>query len=304
MPQELRRHLSRPYSFSKRRSDETMNLYKHLGAAVAFSPRLDAVLAEAVHYAEIFSSRLSLIHAGSETLEKDARLREGMRKADISEDTHVYWMDGPPASAILNAVKQSDIDVLMAGALEKERPLRYYLGSVAHDLVRESPCSLLLLTEPRTEPKPVRRIVMVTDFSEHSLIALSKAIRFAEREGAEQVFVIRVLPEYGSAMLLSEGARKERARSYTDTHRMQEEEQLQNLIDAAGYTSVSVEARCIEGHTGYVAAQFARREKADLLVMPSTGSHGHFFERLFPSDMEWVLREIPCNLYVVRERMK
>lgn len=296
--------LSRPHSPLQGVPAKQMNLYNHLGAAIAFSPRLDAVLAEAVHHADVFSSRLSLIHAGSDTPEKEARLREAMQKAGIPEDTNIYWRSGPPASAILSAVEQFDIDVLMAGALEKERPLRYYLGSVAHDLVRESPCSLLLLTEPRTEPKPVRRIVMVTDFSEHSLIALSKAIRFAEREGAERVFVIRVLPEYGLAMLLSEGVRRERARSYTDAHRTREQEQLQNLIDAAGYNSVSVEPRCIEGHTGYVAAQFARQEEADLLVMPSIGSHGHFFERLFPSDMEWVLREIPCNLYVVRERMK
>lgn len=227
-----------------------------------------------------------------------------MGKAGIPEETDIYWMDGSPAAAILRAVDQFGIDLLLAGALEKERPLRYYLGSVAHDLVREAPCSLLLLTEPRTEPLPIRRIVMVTDFSEQSLIALTKAIRLAEREEAEQVFVIRVLSEYGNAMILSEGVRRERAQSYRNLNREQEQEQLQNLIDAAGYTSVNIEARCVEGHTGYVAAQFARKHKADLLVMPSAGQHGHFFERLFPSDMEWVLREIPCNLYVAREHIR
>jgi hypothetical protein len=37
--------------------------------------------------------------------------------------------------------------------------------------------------------------------------------------------------------------------------------------------------------------------------MPSSSQTSHFFERLFPSDMEWVLREIPCNLWVARERL-
>ena len=45
----------------------------------------------------------------------------------------------------------------------------------------------------------------------------------------------------------------------------------------------------------------AAMPNAELLVMPSAGGSGHFFERLFPSDMEWVLREIPCTLWVIRD---
>src|SRR5690606_13816654 len=110
---------------------------------------------------------------------KEARLREAARAAGLPEDTPIHWMSGPPAEAILRAVEQQQVDLLMAGALEKEAPLRYYLGAVAHNLVREAPCSLLLFTEPRRTPEPFRRVVVVTDYSEGALVAFVKALRFA-----------------------------------------------------------------------------------------------------------------------------
>ena len=279
-----------------------MPLYKHLGVAVALSPRLDALLAETVFHAEAFAPRLSLIHAGRHSVETEDRLRAAMRKAEIP-DEEIIWVEGDPDQAIVNAIRDHGIDLLLAGALEKEQALRYYLGSVAHNLVREAPSSLLLLTEPSVDPKPLRRIVVVTDYTEYSLIALTRAIRFAEKEQAEQLTVIRVLSDYGTAMVLSEGIRRDHARVLQNTTRGEEEELLRNLVDAAGSSSIPIDAKCIEGHTGYVAAHFAREQKADLLVMPSSNWHSHFLERLFPSDMEWVLREIPCNLWVIRERI-
>lgn len=281
-----------------------MFLYQHLGVAVAFSPRLHALLAEAAFHAPHLAPRLSLIHAGAHAPEKEERFREALREVGLPEDTAILWSTGAPDEAILRAVEEHQVDLLLAGALEKERPLRYYLGSVAHNLVREAPCSLILFTEPSTEPEPLRRIVVVTDYSEGALVAFGKALRFAAREEAEVVHVIRVLSEYGEAMVLREGVRRERAQTYQRRTLAEEEALLADFVVAAGRHEVPIEAHVIEGHTGSVAAQFAREQRADLLVMPSASRHSHFFERLFPSDMEWVLREIPCNIWVARERLQ
>ena len=176
------------------------------------------------------------------------------------------------------------------------------MGSVAHNLVREAPCSLVLFTEPRPQPEPMRQVALVTDYSEGSLIALVKAIRFAEQEGAERVLVVRVLSDYGEAMVMADGVRREQAEVYQVVNRQEEQDMLQDFVDAAGRAEVPVEPHCIEGHPGKAVAGFVRKHGVDLLVMPASSGFGHFFERLFPSDMEWLLREIPCNLWVVRER--
>ena len=280
-----------------------MMLYRHMGVAVSFSPRLEALIAEVAHLAPSMADRLSLIHAGPRTPENVARLQRACDAAGMSIQAETLWVSGSPDTAILEAVESSGMDLLLAGALEKEKPLRYYLGSVAHNLVRDAPCSLILLTDPQIEPRPIRTIIVVAEYTDGALTALRKAIRLAEAEGAEQIFVIRVLSQYGAEMLMTQGVRRERALAYDTAGRAQEEGMLHDFVDAAGQSQVPIHAQCVEGETGYIASQFSRKKNADLLVMPSSHQHGHFFERLFPSDMEWVLREIPCDLWVVRDRV-
>jgi nucleotide-binding universal stress UspA family protein len=230
-------------------------------------------------------------------------MRAAAKEAGLPGETTIFWEEGEVADAILHVAHREEMDLLVAGALEKERPLRYYLGSVAHKLAREAPCSLLLITEPREQPEPIRRIVVVTDYSESSQIAMARAIRLASREDAEVIYVIRMVLEHGEAMALSEGFRRERASKIRETTRAEEADLLRNFVDAAGITSVPIQARCIEGPTGQIAARFVREVDGDLLVIPSTSRYSNFFTRLFPAEMEWVLREIPCSLWIARERI-
>lgn len=282
-----------------------MPLYQHVALAAAFTPRLPALLAEARELTKNVGGRLSLIHAGESSGEKEARFRAAFEAAGLLPETPVLWASGSPSEAILRTIEAEGVDLLVAGALEKERGLRYYLGSVARDLVREAPCSLVLFTSPREEPAPVREVVVVTDFSEIALIALRKAVRFAEHAGAERVQVLRVYPTYGEAMALTDETRGGQAGYHARTF-AEEQALLNDIIDAVGQTAVPVEPVTVddERHAGMVVSRFARESEADLLVMPSAGRDSHFFERLFPSDMEWVLREIPCNLWVAREPLR
>lgn len=279
-----------------------MMLYQNAGVAVAFSPRLDGLLAEVAHRAGYLASSFSLIHAGGHTPEKEAQLRAALRKAGLPEEMPVHWADGAPDDAIIGTIQRQDMDFLVAGAIEREKTLRYYMGSVAHNLVRKAPCSLMLFTDPTVQPEPLRQVAVFTDYSEGALISLVKAIRFAEQEGAEKVSVVRVLSQYGEAMVLADGVRRDEADVYQALNLQEEQALLQDFIDAAGHATVQLEPHCIEGHPGHAVSQFVRKNDVDLLVMPAGSGFGHFFERLFPSGMEWLLREIPCNLWVVRER--
>ncbi len=279
-----------------------MGMYRHIGVAVGFSPTLAPLLAETARHALNFDERLSVIHAGSQSLEKEDQLRTAIARSGLPEDTPILWTSGKsPEHALLRAIDEHEIDMLIAGALDQENAFRYYLGSVARDLARRAPCSLLLFTRPSKKPEPFRRIVVITDYSEAAAIALGRAERLAAREEAQQIYVLRVLSTYGEAMVLSEGVSREERRHYHEHHREEETSLLHDFIDAAGRSATSVEAVLLEGHPGRVTSQFAQDNNADLLVMPSLGSHQpHFFERLFPSQMEWVLREIPCPLWIVR----
>src|SRR5207248_9997112 len=107
-------------------------------------------------------------------------------------------------------VEQRGIDLLIAGALEKESILRHFLGSVARTLVREAPCSVMLFTNPDVEPKPIRNIVVIVDFSSTLRAALDQALYLAEREKSECVRVVRIHTPFAQARAAARGKRMTR----------------------------------------------------------------------------------------------
>lgn len=278
-----------------------MNIYKHLAVAVALSPRLQPLLNETALQTRALSDHMSLIHVGTHDRRTESELRSALVTAGLPDDVPIIWKEGSADTALLDAATEHDVDLLVAGALERERGLKYYLGSVARNLVREATFSLLLFTRPRLDPVPLSRAVMVTDYSENSLIALVKLVRFAEAHQLETVYVVRALPDFGDAIVTSEGMRRDQERSFRRQSVSEEDARLRDFLDAVGGTTVPLLPKCLVGHSGYEVSSFAREQQADLLVMPSSNHKSRFFERLFPSDMEWVLREIPCNLWVARD---
>ena len=65
------------------------------------------------------------------------------------------WQKGKPVDVILNTVKDQQIDLLILGALQKENIYKYYVGSIARELTRKAPCSVLLLIKSSLKEYPV-----------------------------------------------------------------------------------------------------------------------------------------------------
>jgi len=146
--------------------------YKTVAVATTFSPRFRQVLAEAKRIQERFSADLHLLYVGERDEEIAKKFNDALEQLELPLDSKVHYEKGDPADAILGAIAREKIDVIVAGALEKEVVLHPFLGNVARRLVREAPCSVMLFTTPAATPKPLRRIVFVADYSDTRLDAL------------------------------------------------------------------------------------------------------------------------------------
>lgn len=272
--------------------------YKKIAVASAFSPRFEQVLAEAKRVRDRLGSELNLIYVGERDEGTINRFAEALAAIGLPSDSLIHYHQGLPADAILEAVRENGVELIVAGALEKEVVLRSFLGNVARRLVREAPCSVFLFTKPEREPKPLLRFVFfVPDYSEHAQRALQLALLLAEKEGCENLYVIRVYTSFDAARATL------RANLPDDTAQLaaptleEEEEALEDFIDAAGETRIEIEARCIRGNTGFAASDFVQAVKADLLVVPveaTSESDG------LPAHIAWVTDVIPCNLWIIR----
>jgi nucleotide-binding universal stress UspA family protein len=270
--------------------------YKTIAVASTFSPRFKQVLAEAKRIQERFSADLHLIYVGERNEEIAKKFRDTLSQLELPLDSKIHYEKGDPAEAILRALAREKIDVIVAGALEKEVVVLHpFLGNVARRLVREAPCSVMLFTMPAIKPKPLRRIVFVADYSDTRLEALKRTLPFAAAESCERLYVIRIITTFDQARASIRGNASRRAIPSGDDD---EEEALEKFVLSAGATEVPIEARCIRGNTGLAASDFVQSVKADLLVVPLQKDAGG--TQQLPSNIAWVTDVIPCNLWIIR----
>jgi nucleotide-binding universal stress UspA family protein len=268
--------------------------YKTVAVASTFSPRFKQVLAEAKRIQERFSADLHLIYVGERDEDIAKKFSDALGNVELPPDSKIHYEKGNPSEAILSALARENIDVIVAGALEKEVVLHPFLGNVARRLVREAPCSVMLFTTPAAKPKPLRRIVFVADYSDTKLEALRRTLPFAAEESCERLYVIRIITTFDQARASIRANARSLAKPAADDD---EEEALEKFVLSAGATDVPIETRCIRGNTGLAASDFVQSVKADLLVVPLQKSTGN---TQLPSNIAWVTDVIPCNLWVIR----
>jgi nucleotide-binding universal stress UspA family protein len=269
--------------------------YKTIAVATTFSPRFKRVLAEAKRICDRFAAELHLIHVGKPDQETPARFSDALAELGVPVDSPIHYEEGDPAEAILATLARENVDMLIAGALEKEIVLHPFLGNVARRLVRDATCSVMLFTHPQKHPKPLRRIVFVADLSKDGLRALKTTLLLAEAEPCERLYVIRIITAFDEA----------RASIVEDSNghsahkpRQAEEDALEELVLSAGTTDVPIETRSIRSATGLAASDFVRSVGAELLVVPLLKSRGTVQQ--LPANIAWVSDVIPCNLWVIR----
>jgi nucleotide-binding universal stress UspA family protein len=271
--------------------------YRTVGVASAFSPRFLQVLAEGKRVRDRLCRQLQLIYVGSRDDETARKFAAALLELALPEDSAIHYHAGEdPAAVILEAVRLNEIDLLVAGALEKEVVLRPFLGNVARTLVRKAACSVFLFIKPEREPQPFCRIVFLADYSDHGRAALLKALRLAALEKCEKLYVIRVYTTFDEARAK---VRADAPESGSEGARTLEEEEiaLEKFIDSAGPNDVPIEARCIRGNTGYAALDFVQAIDASLLAVPVDPAA---FGDGLPPHVAWVTDVIPCNLWVIR----
>jgi nucleotide-binding universal stress UspA family protein len=269
-----------------------MDIFGKIAVASTFSPRFLPMLAEAKAVAALLERPLEIIHAGPENAENQERFSQAF--AEMAVSCPIHWRQAAqPSGAIIEAVRDAGIGLLLAGAMERDSQGRYFLGKVARVLVRDAPCSLLLFADPSREPTPFRNLAVIVDFTDASRHALRATLELATRARAESVHVLRVFTVF--AQLLAEP--HEFIKGQDTNALVAEEARLEAFVQEFEAGAIPIVTRCIEGTTGFAAADFVQSIGSDLLVIASEAASGH---AQFPPRMEWLENIIPANLLVIR----
>jgi len=278
--------------------------FETIGVAIAFSPRLEAILGEAKILSEAFGAQLLLMHIGEKTATKETRLEELMQKLGIDKNKmQVIWKNGNPVASILEVCKQHVVDLLVVGAMRKENMLKYYLGSVARKISRQAKCSVLLLTEPKKEGSRYKKIMVNGIESQKTVHTINTAVYFGKHLNVKELIVATEINQLGLAMTMASDSTALQASKMRKEFSEEEMNKVHDMVtNVSEREGVQISEKLIKGKPGFAIRQYAETKKADLLVINSPDQTYGIIDRIFTHDMEYILEDLPCNVLIVHSR--
>src|SRR5579863_4940612 len=103
------------------------------------------MLAEASRLAALFAAELVLVHVGDHGKDAEQKMNALIRAVAIRTSYKIVWRQGDPVKEILQTCREERIDLLVAGALKKEKMVNHYIGSVARAIMRKADCSVYMV---------------------------------------------------------------------------------------------------------------------------------------------------------------
>jgi nucleotide-binding universal stress UspA family protein len=275
-------------------------MFSKIALAVAFSPRMEALIAETKRLVELFHSDLILIHVGEKTDALEARFQQVLQLHGLDESrTTIIWKQGKPVKMILQACKEAKVDLLVAGALKEEGFLKYYLGSVGRKIIRKSPCSVLTLIDPKLETTGFSKVVLNGTELEITPFVIEKGVVFSREVRADQVHILNEIKMYGLQMgTAGEDSEEEIAQTRRQLVK-NEMTYVQDILKEIDTKGLKINVKVTGGKWAVELGRFCEKIDADLLVV-GDDQRLNFFDRLFPHDLEDLLSTLPCNLLILK----
>jgi nucleotide-binding universal stress UspA family protein len=280
-------------------------VFKRIGLAIAFSPRLEALLHEAARLKKIWGSELVLIHVGEVVSDEASTLNGLLVNAGLDlQSVIIRWEQGDPAKRILAVCREEKVDLIIAGALKKENILKYYLGTIARRIMRKADCSVLLLVNPSVEIQHFNSIVVNSEDSPHAVQALTIACALGTLEKSNWLHVVREIKLYGLTMSAAEHCSEDELTQLRNDLVTTEIDSVQKMLDKIPHEGLKVNIKIVAGKSGFELTQFATRKHADLLIVGAPPRKFSFFDRVFTHDQEYIFADLPCNVLIINQRRK
>jgi Universal stress protein UspA and related nucleotide-binding proteins len=240
-------------------------MYTKIALAIAFSPRIEALIAEVKRLVLLFDTELLLIHVGTKTPQLEEKLdqllqRHGCDKLRIK----VLWLEGKPVKMILKACEEEKVDLLVAGALKQEGLFKYYMGTVGRKIIRKAPCSVLTLIEPKVETSEFSRIVINGTQLEFTPQVIEQGLEFSKIVKADLVSILNEIKLYGLQMGTA-GEDSEDEISQTRKRLVQNEiEYVEKIIDKLDKGNLKINVKVTGGKWAVELARFCEKDRCQL----------------------------------------
>lgn len=243
-----------------------------------------------------------------------SRIADACFRSDMTQ--HILLKEGNPREELLSVVEQEGADLVVCGSRGVTGLQRFLLGSVSERVLREAPCSVLIVRGQARRAKRTSseglRILLATDGSPDA----QEAVRFLSQLGfppKSEVTLFHVMePKDYTVVQDDYRTLSLDAAAGIDWKRVSEE--IRQRVEAARVSLLTETQHRLHGgfvtiekmSVGYAAEEILRaadRFRPDLIVMGSRG-HTGLTRTLLGSVSDRVARHAPCSVLVVRKAVK
>ncbi len=283
-----------------------------------FSDQAEVAVQTALELAAKHGSELILVHAVNLSMLQDGHpyftampasyfaqvkvLQKELREKLASDverlrgkgvDISTVFVDEAPETAIVRVAKEHEVDLIVVGSHGRSGLSRFLLGSVSEAVAKHAECEVLIQREVLPAPATYQRVLVPTDFSEHSERALERATELVASGGEVELFHVWDLP--GGPLALWGSMQAELQESFERGSAALADECL------AKYTGSDATLR-FQQQQGEARDCIVERAEAggfDLVVMGTHGRKG--LQRLIMGSVaQSALRHMPTSMYLVR----
>ncbi|MGK0457054.1 MAG: nucleotide-binding universal stress UspA family protein [Polaribacter sp.] len=267
---------------------------------IAFSPNLKPNLFEAIRIANLFNAELIGVHVGEKTTKKEKDLNAVLSEADaLNIPLKTIWQEGDPVEVILKTSVDEDVDLLILGALKKEKLLKYYVGSIARKITRKASCSILLLIKPSIIRQFCKHIVVNGLKDDKTEETIKTAVLFAKHLLCKKMTIVEEISQSELHVKVNDDKSLRKSTIVKERLKIREDRRVKNILKEIDCTDISIKTQSIFGTRGYSIGHYAKVKRADLLVMNAPTKIG-ILDRIFPHDIEYILSELPTDVLIVK----
>jgi nucleotide-binding universal stress UspA family protein/DNA-binding XRE family transcriptional regulator len=277
-----------------------LQVFKKIVIGIAFSPNLKANLFEAIRISNMFGAELVGVHVGDKTTNKEEKLKLLLEEAPkLPTPIHIIWQKGKPVHVILDTCSKENVDLLILGALQKENLYKYYVGSIARELTRNAPCSVLLLIKPSITKKIRKHIVVNGLENEKTEETIKKAFKISTSLDCKRITIVEEISQAELDIKVSDDVSLRKATIAKDRIKKREDLRVEKILQEIDCKNTTLKIQSIFGRRGYSIGHYAKIKRADLLIM-NAPLKTSFLDRIFPHDIEYILSELPTDLLIVK----
>ena len=276
-------------------------MFKRICLAAAFSPRTEALLAEASRLCKGLDACLTIVHVGKLQAEKLNFLKDTLDRHGIPADRlEIVDKPGDPAEVILKTCREKKCDLLIAGALQREQLLNYYIGTVGRTVLRKAPCSVLVLTDPQANRKGFENIGALAEDTPFIKETLAAACSIGMLSGEAQLHVLREIKMFGLTLASADQSNQAEYDQLQEQLVKDEIEEAERLLQDIPHDQLRINIKVVSGKAGFEVCKFAQRKELDLLVVGMPPRRFNFLDRFFKHDLEYLFADLPCNLLLIK----